>query len=352
VAVPAVCTIIAVLTIEDWFLPLIAVWIFYPMMCVGFYMAKERTGSRWVNGVDFSKYSESELGDLMCMFGLGMSLGSAVLMLSISFIAMNSVGIFVTIIGIAVALACFLLPLALGRPGRVRRMPELTAGMMVTLVIGMSVVAVVPSMLMAEGSVYGVEAEFGEDGFTVDAPMEHWSFKYHEIDNLALYPDFDKGTRIVGYATPKICSGTYRTDFFDPGNYLKYQLASYASEKMCIAFWVDGDLYAFNLSSRELTVDAYAELQEHITRQGFLRDGGFAGHAVDGAADRLSGRAHRPGGPRRRGAGQRRLRGFPDSREHPGLQDIIREGWHNAQHRGRPPRVHKGRGGISLVEMR
>lgn len=324
VVIPAVCTVIAILTIEDWFLPLIAVWIFYPMMCLGFYMAKERTGSRWINGVDFSKYSESEIGDLMCMFGLGMSLGSAVLMLSISFIAMSSIGIYVTIVGIAVAVACFLVPLALGRPGRVRKMPELTAGMTVTLVIGMSVVAVVPSMLMAEGSVYGVEVEFGEDGFTVDAPMEHWSFKYHEIEVLALYPDFDKGSRIAGYATPKICSGTYKTDFFDPGNYLRYQLASYASEKMCITFWVDGDLYAFNLSDEESTTAAYAELAKRVPRQGFLRDGRFAWHAVDGAADRLSGRAHRESGARCRGPGQRRLCGIGDARMHIALQDIVR----------------------------
>ena len=348
VAVPAVCTIVAILTIEDWFLPLIAVWIFYPMMCVGFYMAKERTGSRWINGVDFSKYSEPEIGDLMCMFGLGMSLGSAVLMLSISFIAMSSVGIYVTIIGIAVALACFLLPLALGRPGRVRKMPELTAGMTVTLVIGMSVVAVVPSMLMAEGSVYGVEVEFGEDEFTVDAPMEHWSFKYHEIEELALYPDFDKGSRVVGYATLKISSGTYRTDFFDPGAYLKYDLASYTAVKMCVTFWVDGHLYAFNLSDEASTMAAYAELENRVPRQGFLRDGGFAGHAVDGAADRLSGRAHRECGTRRRGPGQRRLCGIGDQRTHPALQDIIRKGRDYAQHGGRPARVHKGRRGIRV----
>ena len=332
VAVPAVCTVVAILTIDDWFLSMIAVWVCYPLMCMGFYMAKERTGRRWVNGIDFSKYSDSEIGDFLCMVGLGMALGSAVLMLTISSIAMSHLGIYVMVIGIIVAAAFYLLPFILGRPGRVRRMPELTAGMTVTLVVGLTICAVVPSMLMAEGSVYGVEVEIGDEGFKVDAPMEHWSFEYSEIKDMALYPDFDKGTRVVGYATPKVSSGTYKTDFFYYGSYIKYDLASYTAVKMCITFWVDGHLYAFNLSDDTSTTAAYIEMVRHVTRQGFLRDGGFAGHAVDGAAGRLSGRAHRESGPRRRGPGQRRIRRFGDPRLHPGVQDIVREGRHHAQH--------------------
>ena len=106
-----------------------------------------------------------------------------------------------------------------------------------------------------------VSLEFGESDFTVKAPMFNHTFSYSEVAGLTYDSDFDKGTRVFGYGGSDICSGKFKNDSFG-----KYELAAYTNVKPCIVFSVNGDMFAFNQKSIDLTLSAYNELCDRVNR--------------------------------------------------------------------------------------
>lgn len=106
-----------------------------------------------------------------------------------------------------------------------------------------------------------VSLEFGESDFTVKAPMFNHTFSYSEVAGLTYDSDFDKGIRVFGYGGSDICSGKFKNDSFG-----KYELAAYTNVKPCIVFSVNGDMFAFNQKSIDLTLSAYNELCDCVNR--------------------------------------------------------------------------------------
>lgn len=104
-----------------------------------------------------------------------------------------------------------------------------------------------------------VEVELGDDQFHVTAPMFDHTFVYSDVEELRYEVDFDKGSRRAGFATFTIMSGRFHNDEF--GN---YDLASFAEVTPCITLLYKGSHYAFNLSTVELTLDMYNQLQSRI----------------------------------------------------------------------------------------
>jgi len=124
-----------------------------------------------------------------------------------------------------------------------------------------SLLAIVPMTVLgtSEFSQETVDVEFMDDKVHIQAPMFNYTFEYDKIEQLEMDPNFDKGTRIGGYSTPTICSGTFKNDAF--GN---YKLASYTQVNPCIFFLYEGKYYAFNQASAELTEQAFEMLKSKI----------------------------------------------------------------------------------------
>ena len=92
---------------------------------------------------------------------------------------------------------------------------------------------------------------------------ENRYFDYDEIEDLGIDPNFEKGSRSIGYGTPNISSGKFKNSMFGP-----YVLMSYTKVDSCVFFTYDGSYYAFNQSTEEATMDAYLELKSIKERNG------------------------------------------------------------------------------------
>lgn len=262
ITVPIISTLYIVLE-SSWFfdalLPLVVIWCFYPIICLGLYMLA--VGSvKGINGVDFTKYTEAERKDFGRVFGLFMIASMLILAIGMMIITDHLV---VSLILIGVSMVVCLYPLRY-RPGKVPVLPELTGSKEVIAVFAVSALMLTPVFLLSESTGGSVTVEFEEDTFTIRAPMVDKTFAYDEVEDLELCVDFVKGKRVAGYGTPTISSGTFRTDYFSPGDGLKYTLASYAKVKPCVTFWVDGNLYAFNQADDASTENAYEDLKSRL----------------------------------------------------------------------------------------
>jgi hypothetical protein len=138
---------------------------------------------------------------------------------------------------------------------------ERTLGRKIAAFIAVSAIVLVPTVGISAMDLTSetVVVEFGDDGFRVKAPMVNEYFEYDKVKDLTLDPNFDKGTRVWGYGTPTISSGTFNNAAF--GN---YTLASYTEVKPCIFFQYEGKYYAFNLSNNTDTMKAFDQLEMKV----------------------------------------------------------------------------------------
>ena len=261
-AAVTIITVVAVLLTSDSFLDnllvIIAVGVTYPCTMLGLYLFLEGKDYRWINGPDWVSMTDQERINAVSYIGIYMVIGCILLGLAIvSMFANFVIGIVLIVVSVVIMVAPIL------RKDRMRsfHFVQRSTAKKMGIFIAVSVIAIVPctAIGLSEFTTETVIVEIGEDGLHIKAPMVDKSFDYDKIQDLEIDPDFDKGTRIAGYGTPTICSGT-----FSNGQFGTYTLASYTKVKPCVFFLYDGDYYAFNQADNEKTQQVYEELLTKI----------------------------------------------------------------------------------------
>jgi len=238
----------------DNFLALIAVLVVYPCTMAGLYFFLEGRNHRWINGMDWTSMTERERRNAASYVGLFMTIGCIVLCISVPLTLSSFV---LGIILIVCSVVVMLVPFLTQEKAKSKQFVERSAGRKAMIFIAVSVIAIVPTVGvgMLGFSTETVEVEFLDTQIHVRAPMFDYTFDYDTIEDLEMDPDFDKGSRVAGYGTPTISSGTFNNAQF--GN---YKLASYTQVDPCIFFLYEGKYYAFNQSDDLLTQQVYDRL--------------------------------------------------------------------------------------------
>ena len=242
----------------DWLIVGICMLALYPCVASGLYMYLEGRGYRAVNGVDLSYMTEAQKRNFASYMGIFMTVGMILIMISVSMLMTYMIPAIAIMV---VSIAIFFIPLVTKDKGAARQFVERSVGKKIAVFAICSLIAIVPAIVLEnmENNSETVVVEFYEDNFTVKAPMVNKSFDYDKIVDLELDPNFDKGTRISGYHTPTIDSGTYKNGAFG-----SYTLASYAKVAPCAFFEYEGKYFAFNQSSAESTQQVYDELCQKV----------------------------------------------------------------------------------------
>ncbi len=258
-------TIITVVTLMftadslmEHLLVIIAVAVMYPCIMLGLYLFLEGRSYRWINGPDWTSMTEQERINAVSYIGIYMTIGCILLGWAIVLtISSFTIGIVLMVISVVL----MILPILKKDSMRSFRFIERSTAKKVGIFIAVSVIAIVPTVAigLSEFTAEIVIVEFGEDQLHVKAPMVDKKFDYDKIQNLEIDPDFDKGSRIAGYGTPTICSGTFSNAQFG-----SYTLASYTKVKPCIFFLYEDNYYAFNQADDGKTQQVYNELLTKI----------------------------------------------------------------------------------------
>jgi len=242
----------------DWLIVGICIGVIYPCLVSGLFMYLEGRGYNAVNGVDLSHMTESQKRNFASYMGIFMIIGMIIMMISIGMLLTYTIPAIAIMV---VSIAIFFIPIVTKEKGAAKQFVEKSVGKKIAVFAICSLIAIVPTVVLEnmENKSETVVVEFFDDYFTVKAPMVNKSFDYDKIVDLELDPDFDKGTRISGYHTPTIDSGTYKNGAFG-----SYTLASYAKVAPCAFFEYEGKYFAFNQSSIELTQSIYDELCQKV----------------------------------------------------------------------------------------
>ncbi len=262
VAVPAAATIIALAlgwSLFQVFFVAIVMFCCIPIICMGLCQWMHGNGYRFLNvGVDWSSKKEKESREIASRWGKWIVIGTIVLSLACAFITYNLIlGLVLLGVSIVLMLAPMFTGMNKGSP-----LPSWSKGTRIAVVAVALILAVVPFMYIVGGGIgttNSVDVSLDDDSFTVKAPMFDHTFSYSEVDDCQFMYDFDKGKRVMGFYSETISSGRYNNDLF--GN---YQLAAYTEVTPCIAFSVDGEMYAFNQSTVDLTMETFEALIEKL----------------------------------------------------------------------------------------
>lgn len=242
----------------DWFnMFLYGIFAFcsIPLAIYGVYMWSTGNGWRWINGYDWSSMSENQKRGVASRVGKYMAVSMVLFMVSLPILLSNIV---IGLVLIAISSVIILIPFVYHRNDAYEPPPvgNMNAISGVTLVC----ITCLAAPFISMGSSDSVTVTFGEESFTVSAPMFDHSFRYDDIVEHELDKDFDKGSRVWGFGTPFIMSGT-----FENGEFGRYELASFAKVDYCIVISVGGEIYAFNQSTDEATQACYEELLSRIS---------------------------------------------------------------------------------------
>ena len=135
--------------------------------------------------------------------------------------------------------------------GKDRKM-HLALSLMIT-VIALSACAI----FMMTGDVH---ASTDENALYIEA--SYWPDKeipLETIDSVLLVEDFDIGSKINGFGSPRLCVGIFKNDTH--GTYTCY---SYTKRNVTIVLTVDGEIYAIGLESDTATLALYETLTKEI----------------------------------------------------------------------------------------
>ena len=226
----------------------------FPLAILGIYMWATGNGWRWTNGVDWTKMDDEQRRATASHIGKYIAVSMTIVTVSIPFMLSNFiVGILMIAAGCILALVPFI---NLGN--RKLKAPVWDGRKTALGVAAVSIVCLAVPFIPV-GNTDSVNVTFDEESFRVSAPMFDHEFRYDEIEQHELDPDFEKGSRKWGYGTPDIMSGKFRNSQFGD-----YELASYAKVGPCIVISVGGDIYAFNQSSDAATQACYDELLSRL----------------------------------------------------------------------------------------
>ena len=227
-----------------------------PLVIYSIMMWLHGTGYKSINGLDWRSMTEQNAKEVASKFGFWMLVSMAILLYSTS-VLMHNLALGLILMGVGIAV--IFIPLASGfKKGK--PVPSGTPSKKAAIAVLAAAIAIVPPVyILSLGDSASVDIAFGDDGFSVRAPMFDHTFEYDEIDGCSYYEDFDKGVRKMGYGTSEICSGHFKNDLFGD-----YELASYTKVRPCIAISVGGEMYAFNQDSAGSTLDAFEILKQKL----------------------------------------------------------------------------------------
>lgn len=241
------------------FMPAISFFVIFPIIMMSAFMWLTGKGARFINGVDWSKLSEQEIKNKVSGIGFWVMISMIIVMYGLAVIT-SYIWIGLGILGVGSVLA-IVVAIKTIAGGTGRQMISLDSVKALSILLVVVLVSLVPTTyIMTEfTSSESVDVTVGEDSFTVKAPVFDHTFRYSEIEEIRYDTDFDKGSRRVGYATDMICSGKWNNDEF--GN---YELAAYRNVNPCIVISVGGEIYAFNQSSDDATLNLFNDLKSRI----------------------------------------------------------------------------------------
>lgn len=237
----------------------VTTFVLFPIVMMSTYMWLTGKGSRFINGIDWTKLSEEETKNTVSHVGFWLMISMIIMMYGMSVIV-SHIWIGLAVLGIAIVLAIVLIARMMS--GNLKKpMMDVDSIKAFSVFLIVAAVSLVPTtVLMTEYTLSeSVDVTVGDTSFTVKAPMFDHTFSYEEIDEIQYIEDFNKGTRKWGYNTGTICSGKYQNDMFGD-----YQLAAYKNVRPCIAISVKGEMYAFNQDSDSATMDLYDQLKSRI----------------------------------------------------------------------------------------
>ena len=237
----------------------VTTFVLFPIVMMSTYMWLTGKGSRFINGIDWTKLSEEETKNTVSHVGFWLMISMIIMMYGMSVIV-SHIWIGLAVLGIAIVLAIVLIARMMS--GNLKKpMMDVDSIKAFSVFLIVAAVSLVPTtVLMTEYTLSeSVDVTVGDTSFTVKAPMFDHTFSYEEIDEIQYIEDFNKGTRKWGYNTGTICSGKYQNDMFGD-----YQLAAYKNVRPCIAISMIGEMYAFNQDSDSATMDLYDQLKSKI----------------------------------------------------------------------------------------
>jgi hypothetical protein len=248
---------LVILDTTESFLILVDI-VLYPCAVLGLYLFLEGRGERMINGIDFSSMGPEARKSASSRVGLYMTVSMVILCFAVSIIA-DHILLGFLLMGVSIVI----IVASLIGVEKASSKPFITRSTTVKAVafVCVTVLCVLPGVLVSASGVSSeaVTVEFLDDGVRIKAPMEDHTFAYDSIDQLTYDPDFEKGSRIWGYGTPNISSGTFKNDAFG-----RYTLMSYTKVDPCVFFFYEGEYYAFNQSTDGLTESAYEELVKRV----------------------------------------------------------------------------------------
>lgn len=116
------------------------------------------------------------------------------------------------------------------------------------------ILAFVP-MLMFTGK---VTVEFEDTAFKADSSYcSPLSVEYGSVVGIQLRDDFERGSRINGIGSLKLCAGLFRNDEFG-----QYTLYSYTSNDTAIVVTTTSGVLVINMEDNEKTEELYGQLKE------------------------------------------------------------------------------------------
>ena len=239
--------------------PAIVLFVCFPIIMTGVFTWFTGRGKRFINTVDWSRYTEEEAKKTVSYTGFWVMITVIILTYGVSLIMVNLwIGLSIIAVAIILMLITLLRPMfkKINRP--LPSMDSVKAFSVILLVTAVSLVPTTYFMITGVGS-ESVDITLGDGSFTVKAPMFDHTFRYDEIDDIQYYEDFDKGSRKMGYNDNHICSGKFHNSLFGD-----YQLAAYRSVTPCVAISVDGQMYAFNQDSDAKTLELFESIKDRM----------------------------------------------------------------------------------------
>lgn len=225
----------------------------FPLIMLSLYMWVTGKGKNWINGINWSKYSESQCSTVVSRTGFVLFVMMEILLYGLSMIIFNTgVGIALIVVSIVIPVV-FVIAVHISKrnvPDFVKKNPSVIAAVFIAAVL-----LVIPCcyILATNGpSSDEVEVTINETSIKVTAPFFDHTFQYDKIDDVCLKYNFDRGSRISGNASNNMCSGTWENN-----EYGRYELAIDPRVDTSISILYEDHRYVFNLKTSEKTVELY-----------------------------------------------------------------------------------------------
>ena len=259
---PAIAMVFVIMmndSLLGYIYPAVTLFVCFPIIMMSVFYWITGRGKRFVNGIDWSKYTEEEAKGAISFIGFWMLISMTVMIYGMSLMFFKLwIGISLLVAAIVIMVIIFIITFTkkIERP-----LPTMDSIKAFSIILVVTAASIIPTtVFLTDGfSSESVDVALDETSFTVKAPMFDHTFSYDEIDDIQYFDDFDKGARKMGYSDGKICSGKFNNSMFGD-----YQLASYSSVRPCIAISVGGDIYAFNQDSDAKTLELYYSLVSRI----------------------------------------------------------------------------------------